>query len=39
MPPAEPVVSPSLLKGWPLPEVEDGQDKNARGMVLVVGGR
>ena len=38
MPPAELVVTPSLLKGWTLPEVEDGQDKNARGMVLVVGG-
>ena len=38
MPPADLVVSPALLKDWPLPEVEDGQDKNARGMALVVGG-
>ena len=38
MPPADRVVTPALLKDWALPEVEDGQDKNARGMALVVGG-
>lgn len=37
MPPAE-VVTPQLLRGWALPEVDDGGDKNARGTVLVVGG-
>jgi ADP-dependent NAD(P)H-hydrate dehydratase len=29
-------VTPGLLRGWPLPEV--GSDKEARGVVLVVGG-
>jgi len=38
MPPAERAITPALLKDWPLPEAEDGQDKNARGMALVVGG-
>lgn len=41
MPPAEDTstaVSPALLRGWPLPEVDDGGDKHARGTVLVVGG-
>ena len=38
MPPADRVVSPALLKEWPLPEVADGQTKHARGTVLVVGG-
>ena len=40
MPPVPPadVVTPQLLRGWPLPQVEDGGDKNARGTVLVVGG-
>lgn len=37
MPPAE-VVTPQALRGWPLPEVEDGGDKHARGTVVVVGG-
>lgn len=32
------MVTPQLLRGWTLPEVEDGGDKNARGTVLVVGG-
>jgi hydroxyethylthiazole kinase-like uncharacterized protein yjeF len=31
-------VTPQSLRGWPLPEVDDGGDKNARGTVLVVGG-
>lgn len=30
------VVTPALLRGWPLPE--PGGDKNAKGRVLVVGG-
>ncbi len=30
------VVTPALLRGWPLPA--PGEDKNARGSVLVVGG-
>jgi ADP-dependent NAD(P)H-hydrate dehydratase len=37
VPPAD-VVTPQALRGWPLPEVEDGGDKKARGTVLVVGG-
>ena len=37
MPPAE-VVSPQSLRGWALPQVEDGGDKHARGAVVVVGG-
>lgn len=37
MPPAD-VVTPQLLREWPLPQVEDGGDKHARGTVLVVGG-
>lgn len=37
MPPAD-VVTPRLLRGWPLPEVDDAGDKHARGTVLVVGG-
>jgi ADP-dependent NAD(P)H-hydrate dehydratase len=37
MPPAE-VVTPQSLRDWPLPEVEDGGDKQARGTALVVGG-
>lgn len=34
--PAPEVVTPQLLKDWPLPEL--GSDKEARGRVLVVGG-
>ena len=37
MPPAD-VVTPQALRGWALPEVEDGGDKHARGTVVVVGG-
>jgi len=37
VPPAE-VVTPGLLRGWPLPGLDDGGDKHARGTVLVVGG-
>lgn len=37
VPPAE-TVTPQVLRGWALPEVDDGGDKNARGTVLVVGG-
>lgn len=37
MPPAE-VVTPQALRGWALPEVDDGGDKHARGTVVVVGG-
>lgn len=39
MPPAEPrVVTPRLLRSWPLPEPEEDSGKHARGTVLVVGG-
>lgn len=31
-------VTPQSLREWPLPEVDDGGDKHARGTVLVVGG-
>ncbi len=31
-------VTPALLRGWPLPSLDDGGDKHARGTVLVVGG-
>ena len=37
MPPAD-VVTPRALRGWALPEVEDGGDKHARGTAVVVGG-
>ena len=37
MPPDEPrLVTPALLRDWPLPE--PGSDKNARGQLVVVGG-
>ena len=32
------VVTPALLRAWPLPQPEDGGDKHDRGTVLVVGG-
>lgn len=32
------VLSPSLLRDWPLPDAEDGSDKHERGTALVVGG-
>jgi len=39
VPPAEPrVVTPRLLRSWPLPEPEEDSGKHARGTVLVVGG-
>ena len=40
MPPAShaAVVSPQLLRGWPLPEPDDEGDKHQRGTILVVGG-
>ena len=38
-PPAEaPVVTPQLLREWPLPELDDDGTKHARGTVLVIGG-
>ncbi|MCA1710260.1 MAG: NAD(P)H-hydrate dehydratase [Actinobacteria bacterium] len=38
-PPAEaPAVTPRLLRGWPLPELDDSGSKHDRGTVLVVGG-
>ena len=37
MPPAE-IVSPTLLRAWPLPEPDEGGSKHDRGTVLVVGG-
>jgi hydroxyethylthiazole kinase-like uncharacterized protein yjeF len=33
-----PVLTPHLLRGWPLPVPDDSADKHARGTVLVVGG-
>lgn len=39
MDPADaPVVSPQLLRDWPLPEPDDDGDKRDRGTALVVGG-
>jgi hydroxyethylthiazole kinase-like uncharacterized protein yjeF len=39
MDPADhPVLSPALLRDWPLPEADDGSDKHERGTALVVGG-
>ncbi|MCW2606850.1 MAG: NAD(P)H-hydrate dehydratase [Frankiales bacterium] len=39
MPPADlQVVTPRLLRDWPLPEPSDDGDKHDRGTVLVVGG-
>src|SRR5439155_1722946 len=35
--PAE-VVSSQVLRAWPLPDVDDGAGKGARGTVVVVGG-
>jgi len=32
------VVSSQLLRDWPLPDVEDGAGKRARGTVVVIGG-
>jgi ADP-dependent NAD(P)H-hydrate dehydratase len=38
-PPAEaPAVTPRLLRGWPLPSLDDDATKHERGTVLVVGG-
>lgn len=38
-PPADiPAVTPQLLRGWPLPSLDDGGTKHDRGTVLVVGG-
>jgi len=37
VPPAE-VVSPTLLRAWPLPEPDENGSKHDRGTVLVVGG-
>lgn len=33
-----PVLTPDLLRGWPLPEVDHGGSKRDRGTVLVLGG-
>jgi ADP-dependent NAD(P)H-hydrate dehydratase len=39
VPPADArAVTPQLLRGWPLPEPDEGGGKHARGTVLVVGG-
>src|SRR6059058_3220680 len=35
--PAE-VVSSQVLRAWPLPDVDDGAGKGARGTVVVIGG-
>jgi hydroxyethylthiazole kinase-like uncharacterized protein yjeF len=32
------VLSPALLRDWPLPRAEDGSDKHDRGTALVIGG-
>lgn len=32
------LITPELLRGWPLPRPDDDADKEARGRVLVVGG-
>lgn len=32
------VLTPELLRSWPLPSADDGDDKHARGTVLVIGG-
>src|SRR5947209_7253634 len=32
------IVSSQLLRGWPLPDVDDGAGKGARGTVVVIGG-
>jgi hydroxyethylthiazole kinase-like uncharacterized protein yjeF len=32
------VLTPELLRAWPLPQVAEGEGKHARGTVLVVGG-
>jgi hydroxyethylthiazole kinase-like uncharacterized protein yjeF len=38
-PPADaPAVTPRLLRGWPLPGIDDDGSKHDRGTVLVVGG-
>lgn len=37
MPPVE-QLTPNLLRDWPLPRTENGDDKTHRGTVLVVGG-
>ena len=38
-PPADvPVVTPQLLRAWPLPDLDDEGTKHARGTVLIVGG-
>jgi hydroxyethylthiazole kinase-like uncharacterized protein yjeF len=38
-PPADvPAVTPQLLRGWPLPSLEDDGTKHDRGTVLVLGG-
>jgi hydroxyethylthiazole kinase-like uncharacterized protein yjeF len=34
----ETVLSPALLREWPLPQADDGSDKHERGTALVVGG-
>jgi len=36
--PAPPVVTPELLRAWPLPQPSDDADKEGRGRVLVVAG-
>lgn len=39
MAPADgPLLTPQLLRDWPLPEADDGSDKHARGTALVLGG-
>ena len=38
-PPAEaPAVTPQLLRGWPLPQLDDEGTKHDRGTLLVIGG-
>ncbi len=32
------IITPALLKSWPLPQPDEGGDKDGRGRVLIVGG-
>ncbi|MBC7910821.1 MAG: NAD(P)H-hydrate dehydratase [Pyrinomonadaceae bacterium] len=38
LPPTPSLLSPRLLRGWPLPQPDEEADKDERGRVLVVGG-
>ena len=36
--PSAQAVTPSFLRGWPLPQHDEGDDKEGRGRIFVVGG-